>query len=167
MKALRVVLGALCVSIVLAGTASAYTYVAGTDYWQASTDWTPASNPDDDHYGTANVWRYQYNTNDADFNPANHINLPNWTGSLWNKASSGTGYYCMVHSSGGHPESAQDSIRSWESPVYGQVRITGTLANTNPNCGDGIRGYIHQNSTQVWTGDAIKTTTATPPRHTT
>ena len=151
MKRSRVFVCVLCLSVVLAGSASAYTYVAG-DYWRASRDWTANQNPDGDFYGTANVWAYQYNTDDADFNPANHQPLTNWTGTLWNKAPSGTGYYCMIHASGGHTEVDQDCIRTWTSPVYGNVRISGSAASVT-SCGDGVHPYIHQGTTKLWEAD--------------
>jgi len=144
----------------IAGSARAYDYVAG-DYWQASRDWTAAQNPDDDYYGTAAVWAYQYNTDDADFDPANHQNLPNWTGSLWNLVPSGAGYYCMLHSSGGHPDLVADPIRTWTSPVKGNVRVSGSLSrgSLSPSGMDGVTGYIHQNTSQLWTAVVSPTDT--------
>ena len=153
MRSMGVVVCVLGLLVVSVAPASAYTYVAG-DYWRAGRDWTAAANPDGDYYGTPAVWAYQYSTNDADFNPANHTNMATWVGSEW-RAAPGTdpGYYARLGASSGHPDDAADPIRTWTSPVYGNVRISGSATNTDANGGDGIRPYIHQGTTQLWTAD--------------
>ena len=63
---------------------------------------------------------------------------------------SGPGYYTMIWQTGGHPEIVADSIRTWTSPVFGTVRLTGTLSRSGLGGVDGVIGYIHQEQDQLW-----------------
>jgi len=136
------------------------TYETG-DYWQPTRDWSGGANyqnPDDDWYGKAGVWRYQYTTTDVDlgnpatYDPASYQDMTYWSGSEWRQSSAtgSPGRYCTLTSSGGHPEDAQDSIRTWTSPISGTVRITGDLYDANTNGANGVIGYIHQEQQMLW-----------------
>ncbi len=89
-------------------------------------------------------------------------NTPNhWDGGKWdllaNGAPVGHGPWTEITCAGGHPAAngQADSdihwaMRRWVSSVDGEVEISGVVANTNTNCGDGIAGRIFHNDEEIF-----------------
>jgi uncharacterized protein YneF (UPF0154 family) len=48
-----------------------------------------------------------------------------------------------------HPGSGKYVIIGWQSPILGNVSLSGTIKDLDPNCGDGIIWYINQGSKKL------------------
>src|SRR5262245_29617270 len=49
-----------------------------------------------------------------------------------------------------HPGAGSDAIRIWTAPEVGTVRITGTISDANPACGDGVKVTILRDGALLW-----------------
>ena len=108
-------------------------------------------------------WYYGYYdyTNDlnSSYDPFSEFTqLPQFSGDAWS-LQEGT-YWTSLWNSGGHGNALVTSggrqsiehwaIRRWVSDLSGEINITGTLAKTNINYGDGITGQILVNGNQEY-----------------
>lgn len=59
------------------------------------------------------------------------------------------GTYGSITSSIQHPETTSSSVRQWQAPFTGKVRITGSVSK-QVSGGDGIQAAIRKNGTSVW-----------------
>lgn len=49
-----------------------------------------------------------------------------------------------------HPGNASDAVIRWTAPAAGSLNITGTVADTDGTCGDGIVASVLKNGTTLW-----------------
>jgi hypothetical protein len=104
-----------------------YMYQVG-DTWQATTDWTAGTNPDNDSYGTAGIWSYG-----RDSGNLNAITLlDEWAGDgnypRWIDKDTENDTYCQISQTWQHPGTSCSSDRIWTSPITGSIHITGTAS---------------------------------------
>jgi len=134
-------------------------------------------NPNRDSCGNLGVWHFMQS---GDFNrtPSTYTLMQNFTtdfvGTHNLQAWGGTerdnsfinGYMpnVVINNTGGvlagvsldkvniHPGWTKLVVVGWRSPISGNVVITGSIADTNNSCGDGIRWFIDKNSVNLATG---------------
>src|SRR3990167_9573508 len=91
----------------------------------------------------ANQWSYYQVQNSA------------YTQLTWDSASNawhgGDANFPILGANGSlHPGNASDAVIRWTAPVSGTLNITGTVADTDGTCGDGIVASIAKNGTTLW-----------------
>jgi YD repeat-containing protein len=98
--------------------------------YRASTDFSNVQ-------GQRNWYYLDSNGAQMTFDPAN-----NW----WRGAET----YNVIWANGEHPGNAADAVRQWRSPGSGSVRITGSAADANTVCGDGVIVTIRKGTQVLW-----------------
>jgi RHS repeat-associated protein len=100
------------------------------DIYRASTDFSNVQ-------GQRNWYYLDSNGAQMTFDSAN---------SWWRGAET----YNVIWASGEHPGNAADAVRQWRSPGSGSVRITGSAADANTVCGDGVVVTIRKGTQVLW-----------------
>lgn len=90
----------------------------------------------------ANQWSY-YQLQSSAYSPM-----------TWDAAASmwrgGDGGFPLIGASSVHPGGNSDVVIKWNAPASGTYRITGTVADGDSSCGDGVIVNILQDSTTLW-----------------
>lgn len=138
--------------------------------WDLASDfrpWPNQENPNRDSCGNPNVWYFMGNIS-LDRNPSSYylfpdfwVNHDNVVGLVaWGNKNGPAGVIAFnasgvtQHDFGEwtanrivvHPGPSSLSITGWRSPMDGNVKITGSVVDKDPNCGDGINWYIDKGS---------------------
>jgi RHS repeat-associated protein len=58
--------------------------------------------------------------------------------------------WLLLYGFWGHPGQNADAVRQWRAPQSGNIRITGAVADGDPNCGDGVVVSIKKGSQVLW-----------------
>jgi RHS repeat-associated protein len=58
--------------------------------------------------------------------------------------------WLLLYGFWGHPGQNADAVRQWRAPQPGAIRITGAVADGDPNCGDGVVVSIKKGSQLLW-----------------
>ncbi|QXP85927.1 hypothetical protein [Methylococcus sp. Mc7] len=106
---------------------------AVTISWTASTGYSSTQGP---------IWYYQSKSG------SNFIDLTYESSSGWWRRA---GAYPIVGSGWQHPGDSDDSVLKFKAPYSGSLSVTGTVADSNSACGDGVVASILRNGVQVWT----------------
>ncbi len=97
-----------------------------------------------------NNWEYgSY----AAFNADGFVQLPNYTGFVWNNPGVGAILdFPQLDANGGHPqfEGLTWAVRRWTSPFTGTIQISGDFYDRDGNCGDGANVRIFHNGSQIY-----------------
>ncbi|MCA9135203.1 MAG: DUF1553 domain-containing protein, partial [Planctomycetales bacterium] len=98
------------------------------------------------------LWRYGFGYFDETTGQTVFTAFPHWTGDQWRggqQLPDPTLGWALLHSSGGHPDSAERAvIRRWVADGDCQIIIDGKLSHPSEN-GDGVRGRIVSNRSGV------------------
>jgi len=149
MKALRTsVIFVMVLSMASAAVAEAPSWSWPAEYQDDSTQ------PDPDTHGNLSVWHY-LEADPFDFDGSYTPLTRDQVEGKW------TGYYGSSHpyidQSGGlsalHPlvhTSNRDVIVGWQSPISSQVQLEGFFRDRDPGGGDGIRTFIHHDTTIIF-----------------
>ena len=82
-----------------------------------------------------------------------HVNTPNVLfNATGNTLSIGGGTTFLPNTVSVHPAPTQLVIVGWQSPITGNVAITGAVTDEGTNCGDGIGWFIDKGSTNLASG---------------
>ena len=73
-------------------------------------------------------------------------NQMTWNGSLWQ----GSETYLLLEPASEHPGTYLNAVRQWRAPSSGSIRITGTAADMNTSCGDGVNVSIKHGTQVIW-----------------
>lgn len=91
----------------------------------------------------ANQWSYYQLQNSA-------YSLMTWdsAANVWRGVDGG---FPFIGADGSlHPGNASDAVIRWTAPASGTLDVTGTVADTDGTCGDGITASIVKNGTMPW-----------------
>jgi hypothetical protein len=71
-------------------------------------------------------------------------------GGVWSSECPATNTWIILDAIGGSAGSTAWPVRRWISNVSGEITISGRLAKADWDCGEGVKGYIIVDGTEVW-----------------
>jgi hypothetical protein len=94
-------------------------------------------------------WYYGYYPNSLDWTFQPMIVCPQF-GGVWSRDCPATNTWIILDAVGGSAGSTAWPVRRWISDVSGEITIAGRLAKGDWDCGEGVKGYIIVDGTEVW-----------------
>jgi hypothetical protein len=94
-------------------------------------------------------WSYGYYPDSLNWSFQPMIACPQF-GGVWSSECPATNTWIILDAIGGSAGSTAWPVRRWISNVSGEITISGRLAKADWDCGEGVKGYIIVDGTEVW-----------------
>lgn len=168
MKTLKIAVMLLTVACSVGVEASpVYSWNLSRDMMRSEFTTTPSSS-----FGVGNVWTAMYDAVGISHNENYYQSLPLYTPNLtgypiaaWMKPEVSTGVVTKTFIFNGvtrqqgtsytHPSPALSSVIRWKSPINGVVNITGSVADVDPTCGNGINWFVDKDNFTLMQGTLL------------